>query len=119
MDEYLIEKIDINGYDRYLLCLTFESIMNYLSEIESSPSIMNCSGKLLIDQLLVTGNGDNRFISCNFKNGKLDMDTAHSVKPDDCFRTITIEWLHNNYAYVENSILTEYQRQCIKEYISF
>ncbi len=119
MNSCLIEKIDFGGYNRFLLCLTFESIVNYLSEIEASPEMIKSSGKLLIDQLLVTGDGDNRFISCSFLNGKLDMNTAQIVIPDGRFRSITTERLHDNYMYVEHSILTKYQRECIKKGISF
>ena len=119
MNSCLIEKIDFCGYDRFLLCLTFESIVNYLSEIESAPEMVTCSGKVLIDQLLVTGDGDNRFISCSFLNGKLDMATAQIVIPDGRFRSITTERLHENYIYVERSILTEHQRDCIRKGISF
>lgn len=119
MNSCLIEKIDFCGYNRFLLCLTFKSVVNYLSEIESAPEMVTCSGKVLIDQLMVTGDGDNRFISCNYLNGKLDMTTAQIVIPDDRFRSITIERLHENYIYVEHSILTEHQRECIKKGISF
>lgn len=119
MDYCLIEKVNFCGYNRFLLCLTFESIMNYISEIESSPEMVTSSGKVLIDQLLVTGDGDNRFISCSFINGKLDMSTAMTVIPDRRFRNITIERLHDNYVYVEHSILTEHQRDCIKKGLSF
>ena len=119
MDYCLIEKVDFCGYDRFLLCLTFESVVNYLSEIETSPEMVKCSGKALIDQLLVTGNGDNRFLSCSFLDGKLDMSTAEIVIPDGRFRSITVERLRDNFAYVEHSILSEYQRECIKKGISF
>ncbi len=115
----LIEEIDFCGYDRFLLCLTFESIVNYLTEIESAPAMIKCSGKILIDQLLVTGDGDNRFISCSFLDGKLDMPTAQIVIPDRRFRSITVKLLHDNFVYVEHSILTEHQRERIKKGISF
>lgn len=119
MNYCLIEKVDFCGYDRFLLCLTFESIANYLTEIESAPEIVRCSGEILIDQLLVTGDGDNRFISCSLQDGKLDMATARIVIPDGRFRKITAELLHDNFVYVEHSILTEYQRECIKKGIVF
>lgn len=119
LNSCLIESVDFCGYDRFLLCLTFESIVNYLAEIESAPEIEKCSGKILIDQLLVTGDGDNRFISCSFLNGKLDFSTAQVVTPDGRFRSITIDRLQKNYVYVEHSILTEYQRDCIRKGISF
>ena len=54
-----------------------------------------------------------------FKNGKLDLNTAHVVFPVDFFRKETVQWLHDNYYYVENSILTESQRQKVKDGIAF
>ena len=47
--------------------------------------MMNSSGKILIDQLLITGDGHNRFMGCDFKNGKLDFKTAHIVSPGTFF----------------------------------
>lgn len=119
MNEYVVKKVNTKDYDRFLLCLTFESLLSYLDSIESSPLIIEESGNILIDQLLVTGNGDNRFISCKFQHGKLDFATAHAVQPDEYFREITTKWLNNHYCYVEHSILTEHQRHCIKAGIVF
>ncbi|MEE0931365.1 MAG: type II toxin-antitoxin system RnlB family antitoxin [Acutalibacteraceae bacterium] len=119
MNEYIIKKVDSKGYDTFLLCLTFESIFDYLDSIESSPLMVQNTGRILIDQLLVSGNGNNRFISCSFKHGKLDLSSACNVQPDDYFKQITVEWLNKNYCYVEHSILTDFQRQCIKNRIIF
>ncbi len=119
MDECVIKEVNTKGYNKFLLCLTFESIINYLCSIESYPTIVNCSGKMLIDQLLVTGNGNNRFISCTYNNGKLDLATAFSVQPDEYFRNLAVELLNDNYDYVEHSILTESQRQCVRNRIMF
>ena len=44
------------------------------------------TGKILIDQLLVTGNGQNRFIGCEYVNGILDFTTAQVVHPDDYYK---------------------------------
>ena len=52
-------------------------------------------------------------------NGKLDFRTAHTVIPAEYYRKKTVEFLHDNYCYVENSILTEAQRQKIKDKIVF
>ena len=119
MGEYVVKKVNINNYHRFLLCLTFESVIKYLDSIESSPQITGYSGDILIDQLLVTGNGENRFISCKITQGKLDCSSAHSVQPDKQFREMTSKWLNKHYSYVEHSILTEHQRHCIKSGISF
>lgn len=119
MNEYIIKKIDKEGYDRFLLWLSFESLLDNLSDIEESLNKFNASGRILIDQLFLTGDGANRFISCDFKDGKLDFRTVRIVNPTDFFRKETVNWLHNNYDYVENSILTEIQRQKIRDGIIF
>lgn len=119
MDQYLIEKINLCGYNRFILCLSVESIVDTLYEIESSPKIVNHSGQILIDMLFLTGNGYNRFISCSFTNGKLDLTKARVVNPDQSFRNMTCKFLHDHFEYVRNSILTAHQRECIKNGISF
>lgn len=119
MNEYKIIKTNVEGYDRLVLCLTFESLLTYIKKIECSLSGTETDEIILIDQLLITGDGANRFMSCLFKNGKLDFRTAHTVIPAEYYRKKTVEFLHDNYCYVENSILTEAQRQKIKDKIVF
>ena len=119
MNTFVIKETNKDGYDRFLLWLSYESLIDHLGCSEKDPNMVNSSGKILIDQLFITGNGDNRFICCDFKNGKLDFKTAHIVSSVDSFRKETVQWLHNNYRYVEYSILTETQRQKVKAGIAF
>ncbi|EIC95188.1 hypothetical protein HMPREF9970_0244 [Lachnoanaerobaculum saburreum F0468] len=49
----------------------------------------------------------------------MDLNTAQIVKPSDYIKKETVKWLHNNYHYVKNSILTNEQRQKIKDNITF
>ena len=119
MNTFVIKETHTDGYDRFLLWLSFESLIDHLSSIEEAPNMVNSSGRILIDQLFITGDGDNRFRCCDFKNGKLDFKTAHIVSPVEDFRKETVQWLHDNYGYVEHSILTESQRQKVKDGIVF
>lgn len=119
MNTFVIKETNTDGYDRVLLWLSFESLLDHLDSIESASNMVNSSGRILIDQLFITGDGDNRFISCDFKNGKLDFKTAHIVSPVESLRKETVQWLHDNYEYVEHSILTESQRQKVKDSIVF
>lgn len=119
MQNFILKEINQDGYDRFLLCLSFDGLATCLNSIEASLELAHSSGKILIDQLLITGNNDNRFLSCDFSNGRLDFKTAHIVNPTCFFRKETVDWLHNNYGYVENSILTEAQRQKVKNGVAF
>ena len=119
MAEFKIINTNYDGYDRLILCLTYESLLTYIKKIERVLAESKKDETILIDQLLITGNGNNRFMSCSFINGKFDFKTAHSVIPQEYYRQATIKFLHDNYCYVENSILTETQRQNIKNEIAF
>lgn len=119
MNEYTIIKTSGEGYGRLILCLSFESLLTYINNIEHVLVQDGVNEKVLIDQLLITGDGANRFMSSDFTQGKLDFRTAQIVQPAEYFRRKTNEWLHDNYSLVENSILTEQQRQKIKDKIVF
>ena len=116
---FVIFNVNHDVCDKFLLCLTIEDITTHKASIESSPLIMNQTGKILIDQLLVTGNSRNRFISCEYINGILDLTTAQAVRGDKYFKNIATKWLNTHYAYVENSILTEDQRKYVRECVPF
>lgn len=119
MDEYTIIETNAEGYDRMILCLSSESLLAYIKKIEQTLAEDNLDGKVLIDQLLIIGNGSNRFMIVSFSHGKFDMKTAQTVNPTEHYRKVTAEWLHDNYRYAENSILTAKQRQKIKNNIAF
>ena len=119
MKEYELKIIENCEYNRFLLCLTFESLFYYLKRIETEPTIYNSSGTLLIDQLLITGNGINRYLRCSFYNGKIDVSTAINVTPDEECRQISLAILKENIAILNNSILTEKQKANIINGILF
>jgi hypothetical protein len=119
MNEYVIMKTSIEDYNKLVLCLSSESLLTYIKKIEITLAEDNTDEKILIDQLLITGDGKNRFMSCKFSNGNIDFSTAKTVKPDEYYKKETVNWLHNNYCYVEHSILTEDQKQKIKNNIIF
>lgn len=116
---YISLKVSYGSAKIVKVCLSFDSLLSYLGSIESSLKAVSDSGKVLIDQLLITGNNDNRFLSCDFSHGKLDFTTARIVNPANFFREETVDLLHDNYGYVENSILTDSQRQKVRDKVAF
>lgn len=119
MNDYAIIKTGVEGYDRLVLCLSFESLFTYINKIEETLAQERTKERILFDQLFLTGDGYNRFLSCEFSDGKLNFGTAQIVTPTDYYKRETIKWLHDNYSYVENSILTDEQRQKIKNNVIF
>ena len=119
MADFTICTLTDQDYDNFLLCLTFESIANYYDLIEQHPFIVHKTGRLLVDQLLVSGNNGNRFLRCSYRNGKLDFSTIRDVIPDMKYRQLAVKLLHENCASLANSILTEAQRKLVEEEVAF
>lgn len=119
MKEYVIQQLNNKEYDIFLLCLTFESILSYIKHIEHEQLILKSKGILLVDQLLVTGNGKNRFLSCLFDHGRIDLSTVKTICPQEYYRRISIDLLKKNIELLHNSILTDRQRESIKKGIAF
>ena len=65
MNTFIIKETNKDDYNRFLIWLSFENIIDHLNSIKEAPNMVNSSGKILIDQLFITGNGYNRFICCN------------------------------------------------------
>lgn len=119
LKEYVLYEMVNREYNGFLLCLTFESLIDYLDRIETEPLISHSNGTLLIDQLLIAGNGRNRYISCSFSNGKINTSSVTSVSPSEYYRELSIELLRSNYPLLHNSILTDAQKEKIKKGIPF
>lgn len=114
MKNYEIQQLQDKKYNALLLWLSSESIIEYITEIEHEPLLMQSKGTLLIDQLLITGDGENRFVSCLYNHGKIDLTTAKRVEQSNCNK-ISKELLRKNFKLLNYSILTKKQLQEIKE----
>lgn len=115
MKKYILEKLNEDEYTYFIISLTYEGVLDYIEEIESELSIEKSIRIILIDQLLTTGNNRNRFISCEYQNGKIKLYTAKNVDCNENIRKISSQILKDKYNLIENSILTKYQKQRIKE----
>ena len=118
MKEYALSTSCGKDYDGFLPCLTFESVLNYLDSIKAEPLISSSKGILLIDQLLVSGNGKNRFFSCLFDHGEINLSTAQTVLPADYYRKLATQLLRDNIPRLKYSILTDQQKESIRKGIS-
>jgi hypothetical protein len=113
MVNYLIKQLDIDQY--YLICMDYNSILNYLDEVENEPLIRSNTGNLIIDQLLVAGNGKNRFLACVFSHGEIKLDTTKNVDVTDTLKRISSELLHQNLGALKYSVLTDSQLELIRQ----
>lgn len=106
-----------NGYfQSQIICLSYESIYSYSHIIEQELQKQNIgNAKILIDQLLITGNTNNRFISIEFVDGNLIFPTAVPIKADSIYHQFTTDYLKKRKDILKNSILSSYQIALIEK----
>lgn len=117
--DYIIVPAHTDDYDIYIINLSHEGILNFIEELEKEPLVQNSTGKLLVDQLLTTGNSKNRYLLCQYDHGIIDLDSAVNEEPHDSYRYKTVELLKENEHLLDNTILMDSERENIRNLISF
>ena len=93
MVNYLLKQLNNGQY--YLICIDSDSILNYLDELRQEPLLRSNAGELIVDQLLVTGNGRIVFWPSVLLR-KTMLHTAKNISSKDFFRRISVEALQQN-----------------------
>lgn len=117
MENYIIKKIGLHNFE-YLVfgtsvespLLNIQEIADYIKETKDV--------KVLFDQLLQTGNSENRFLLINFKNGVFDFNSASCISSKDISASIKKKicvFLKQNPKILEYSILLNEQKKIIEE----
>lgn len=119
MKDYVFIEHTNKDYDGFVLCLTTESLFEYMDNIKSEALVNNSKGTLLIDQLLITGDQYNRYVTFDYDCGELILNSAKNVVPDDYYRKLAIDLLKENADALEYTLLTSYQKQCINAGVDF
>ncbi len=111
---YSLYTLSSGKYDCMVVCLSYESIFSYVADVQKQiykKGITN--GVILFDQLLISGNGENRFLSIKFQNGSFDYMSAKNVEADDIYHQLTSSELRKNEDILKQSILSEKQKVLI------
>lgn len=115
MDGVIIKRLNSNFAKYLVFSVSSESPMFYLEEIKEQ-MILSEGDSVLFDQLLQTGNSDNRFLAIVYNNGIFDISSVHHVDKD----TVDVEvkneisnYLRNNSLLLKYSILLGKQKDII------
>ena len=109
--------LDDDIYSCLVICLSYASLYNYLDILceELKNNGIN-TARLLLDQLLITGNKQNRFISIEYSDGHILPQSAKNVTSIGAkYRTLTANELKKRKSYLCNSILSKAEIQMIEE----
>lgn len=108
-------------YSCLVICLSYASLFNYLDTL--CMELKNkgiTTARLLLDQLLITGNKQNRFLSIEYSEGHILLQSAQNVTSIETkYRTLTANELKKRKSHLYNSILSKAEIKMIEEGIVF
>ena len=109
-DYYKTHYLSSGNYDCLVTCLSYESVFTFIDNLKNEfydKKLQN--GNILIDQLLITGNGKNRFLELNINDGDFVLTSAKNVNADHFYRQLTSSELKKNKSLLDHSILSSRQ----------
>lgn len=113
---YILSNCYSSSYDWQVVCLSYDSIYSYIQLIQNDLKTQNVrKAKVVFDQLLITGNNINRFLSIEFDDNSFLFNTAQNITPEMSIRQKTHSILLKNIRLLDNCVLTEKQVNMIKK----
>lgn len=109
--------LDDDIYSCLVICLSYASLFNYMDTLcmELKSNGFN-TARLLLDQLLITGNKQNRFISIEYSDGHILFQSAQNVTSIETrYRALTANELKKRKTYLRNSVLSKTEIKMIED----
>jgi len=108
--QYKIHSLSTDSYNYLIICLSYESIFSYIDQLVQELKNRGCNDcSILIDQLLISGNGRNRFLSLELSDGNLNFNSAKNVDAAQYYHQLTSNELRIDPKILDHSILTKRQ----------
>ena len=100
-----------------VLIYTSESPFSYIKEIANSLEEIGFNGTVIIDELLHSGNNDERFIECIYKDGEFSNESFSfiNVPKQNHLHKYICDYLRNDYEYLSLSGLSSVQKKLIEK----
>ena len=117
MCQFKVIELNKSKYDIMVIAESYESPLESLDEVAEELRKNSYVGKrILFDSLLAIGNNDERFTEAYFGDDFV-YDTFAYVKilKSDMLRNMSSLFFKNNSNYLDNSVLTKFQRELIKK----
>lgn len=115
MSDFEIVKLNNENTEILVVMKTDDSPFEILNEIQEQLREVNVAGKILIDELLHSGNTEERFISGYFDGLLFDNETFcfENIARRDGVRNYICEYLRSDIDLLAYSCLTEKQQKLI------
>ncbi|HDX9541510.1 MULTISPECIES: type II toxin-antitoxin system RnlB family antitoxin [Bacillus] len=119
MKNIIVEYLNDSSYFALLTTLNSNSPVDLIKEYEHENEFI-CSGKIIVDTILYSGNNDDRFIEISCKDGRIDFCTLNHVQIErkNNLRVTANNILRKYPNIINNSILNNAQKQLLLHGIS-
>ena len=116
LDRVIINQLE-GTYTAIVVIKTSDSPFDLLKSISEVLANQKIEGLVLIDQLLHSGSGSERFIEAKFENGLFNMTSFRfvSIPKNSRLRAVVCNWLREDLERLEYSDLTAAQRKMIRQ----
>lgn len=94
---FVCEFLNNNYYDCFIILYKNSNTKKTIKDIEAILKGEHSIKRLLIDQYLLSGDTNNRFISVEVVNNKLNLLTIKNVGGSDYFKEKTDKYIKNSY----------------------
>jgi hypothetical protein len=119
MKNVVIEYLNDSSYYALITTLSARSPIDLIRELEKEQGFV-CSGKIIVDSVLHSGNNSDRFIEINCNNGKLNLKSLNFIEVErkSDLRIKANNILRNYPDLINNSILNNSQKKLLLHGIS-
>jgi hypothetical protein len=119
MENVVIENLNDSSYSALLTTLSSDSPINTIRNFETENEF-ECAGKLLIDNILHSGNNSDRFIELLCENGKINYNSLNFIQIErkNELRIKANNTLRKYPHIINNSILNNSQKKLLLNGIS-
>lgn len=91
-----------------------KDVFAFLKVLYETPIAKDFKKKILLDQLLITGNSDNRFVEVPYKYGVAKLHLGKKVEVDEEMRQLSTDMLLKSGIDLDNTILSDCQKRIIR-----
>ena len=89
-------------------------VFAFVKVLHEESMAKDLNGKILLDQLLITGNSDNRFVEVPYKDGVAKLYLGKKVEVDEEMRQLSTDMLLESGIDLDNTILRDCQKRIIR-----
>lgn len=106
-------KLNNEPYDFLIIATSYENPLSYLKEIGQEIQVEKAN--LLFDLTLINGIKSNRYIQCEYENGRKQLQPCSIVESvDEAIKAVSMDYFAKNEEVVKRSIISNSLKYLLK-----